>query len=1325
MTNEQELLESLEEKTEDELLEILTHLKLNEDFPYFSEKILKVQTMKGKIIPFALNFPQNLLHDIIENYIRPKRLIRLVILKARRMGFSTYFSGRFYQRTSRVHNRYTAQITHEPEATDTLFKMVKRFYNFSPPEERPETLYNNTRLLEFNNKEGQGLNSAFRVCTAGKEDFGSGQTIHYAHLCMHPDVPVLVEHGREKRIADLQLGDVVLTHNGNKGRVSHITRTTPDMLPNGDEALSIQTWLGEPLIMTPQHKVYTNMGWVEAKDLESGWHFLSMPIRRITDQTKSLPVTGRKSKYGPAYKGPTEFPLNEETGFAIGYYLAEGCLARAVGGADTYHRVIFTLHQDEDAFAQRACAAIAPFCKSPAKAKCRVGTKTKTYSVDSGVLANFINENFGCVDEKHIPDWVFDCGEDFCRGIVAGYLAGDGSKGIGGRHQNYDSNAICASSIRESITYQLRDLVAALGYGWGGIRRRKGGVFYGRNCRAQWTVFFSGECGYKLRELVGIERKPISENSINGQRYRMDFQHNRVWLKIKKIEKTSHQEFYDIEVDHEDHSFRTPHFSVSNSEVSKWDQATIDSLLTSILQTVPDDPDTAVVFESTAKGIGGEYYDRFWDARYRIWIKKLDENGKPVIHEEVNTNAPEDNIYTSIFFPWFVFPDYRMPVPEGFTLTREEEETREKYGLDLEQMVWRRWVIANKTKSEDVFNQEYPACIVGSSRVGTEFGLIPIADLHHCEGTFLEHGTLSGWYPKGIKPVFKVSTSLGYEVVGTEDHKVAVDGGDFVEIKDLAGQVITLQPPKFATHYQNIELASLPCVTSTLLVDKDFGRFVGYFMGDGSFHDNTLSIVCTAEDKDVVADVVGLFRSFFGEPQVRVTGAKKGCVEVRISRASLHPLLLQLGMIRSNGGVRRVVHVPEFIFRSPASVVREFLRGLFEADGFAGKGHPRVSLFSRHMDFLRDVQMLLLGFGITCRRVSRPAKSGYGFDYTSNTLDLRLNESVRFGETVGFVSARKQARMSDSAREKKQKNRSNCFDLELKDRVLSIEAAGEEEVYDITVQGNPWFSANGILVHNCPEHAFLGSGRPVFDNLKLLTLKDTLPAPVARYECLISTYQWLAKDDGRLWVWEEPKSGGAYIISADVSEGLKEGDFSCADVIDHRTGLQVAQWHGKIDPDAFGLILIALGRRYNNAWIAPERNNHGLMVVTVLVNENYPRVYAEMVPEPPGKPRKRFGWLTSNATRPLIIDNLIKEVRENSHGIRCPKTIEEMMSFKIQDNGKMEADVNRNDDRVMSYAIGKHLRLVLPLPSAFVNQTRRRNSSASGTRGRPSPKGWT
>ncbi len=52
------------------------------------------------------------------------------------------------------------------------------------------------------------------------------------------------------------------------------------------------------------------------------------------------------------------------------------------------------------------------------------------------------------------------------------------------------------------------------------------------------------------------------------------------------------------------------------SEVSKWPTENQSTLLISLLQCVPKEKDTAVVYESTAKGIGGEFYNGFWACKY-------------------------------------------------------------------------------------------------------------------------------------------------------------------------------------------------------------------------------------------------------------------------------------------------------------------------------------------------------------------------------------------------------------------------------------------------------------------------------------------------------------------------------------------------------------------------------------------------------------------------------------------------------------------------------------------------------------------------------------
>ncbi len=252
-----------------------------------------------------------------------------------------------------------------------------------------------------------------------------------------------------------------------------------------------------------------------------------------------------------------------------------------------------------------------------------------------------------------------------------------------------------------------------------------------------------------------------------------------------------------------------------------------------------------------------------------------------------------------------------------------------------------------------------------------------------------------------------------------------------------------------------------------------------------------------------------------------------------------------------------------------------------------------------------------------------------------------------------------------------------------------------------------------------PEEAFLSSGTPVFDVKKLLLLKKYAEAPKKRYECQISSGQWLSTEGGRLKVWAEPIQGKSYIIGADVAEGLEKGDFSCADVIDHLTGEQVAQWHGKIDPDQFGQLLIWLGVRYNYAWIVPERNNHGLAVVTRIIEKKYRRTWSEKIIEPPNRPRTRYGWVTSKKSKPVIVDNLNAELRDDMHGLKCQETFDEMMTFKQAENGKLEAEEGRFDDRVLSIAIAKYARTKLKLPSMELHY--RLPSTAKNI----SPEAWT
>lgn len=118
------------------------------------------------------------------------------------------------------------------------------------------------------------------------------------------------------------------------------------------------------------------------------------------------------------------------------------------------------------------------------------------------------------------------------------------------------------------------------------------------------------------------------------------------------------------------------------SEVAFWPHA--DTHAAGVLQAVPDEPGTEVILESTANGLGNLFHAMWQDA----------EAGK--------------TDFVAIFVPWHWQPEYRRPVPANFALSEEESAYSAAYGLDNEQMAWRRAKIA-ELKDAALFKQEYPA----------------------------------------------------------------------------------------------------------------------------------------------------------------------------------------------------------------------------------------------------------------------------------------------------------------------------------------------------------------------------------------------------------------------------------------------------------------------------------------------------------------------------------------------------------------------------------------------------------------------------------------
>lgn len=159
-------------------------IRLREDFLFYAPQCLKIKIKKAveingrmeKIIPFNLNTAQKFLHSKIEAQKKEFGYVRLMVLKGRQQGSSTYIEGRFYQKTSQQFGIKTFILTHEAKATGNLFRMAKRYYDNCPVQLRPHLALNNAKELYFDL-----LDSAYGVGTAGAGDSGRSDTIDFFH----------------------------------------------------------------------------------------------------------------------------------------------------------------------------------------------------------------------------------------------------------------------------------------------------------------------------------------------------------------------------------------------------------------------------------------------------------------------------------------------------------------------------------------------------------------------------------------------------------------------------------------------------------------------------------------------------------------------------------------------------------------------------------------------------------------------------------------------------------------------------------------------------------------------------------------------------------------------------------------------------------------------------------------------------------------------------------------------------------------------------------------------------------------------------------------
>ena len=130
---------------------------------------------------------------------------------------------------------------------------------------------------------------------------------------------------------------------------------------------------------------------------------------------------------------------------------------------------------------------------------------------------------------------------------------------------------------------------------------------------------------------------------------------------------------------------------VHASELAFWPKSTAQDIWTGLTQPYRILP-ACIFVESTADGITGVFYD--------LWQGAV-----------AGTNG-----FVPVLIPQFADPTYREKAPANFELTPEEEGLVEAYGLDNDQLQFRRMKIAERPRWVQRRVSESPGVCVSQHR---------------------------------------------------------------------------------------------------------------------------------------------------------------------------------------------------------------------------------------------------------------------------------------------------------------------------------------------------------------------------------------------------------------------------------------------------------------------------------------------------------------------------------------------------------------------------------------------------------------------------------
>lgn len=336
-----------------------------------------------------------------------------------------------------------------------------------------------------------------------------------AQECFDGDTKILTQFGYVK-IKDVSIGDMVYTH---KGRLRPVLHTMSHSTNNYTEIYTNKNRLGKSLV-TKNHPFLTVDGWKPVGDLNTKDKLVNLPkleikvkealnlydiinplyFKKVLNADKFF-INDRKHK--KQYN--INIPLNEEIGYLIGLFLAEGSKSRL--------RVTYSCNakKELDEWSVTISNLINKYFSDIEIKKRITGKNTGQISISSSIYSEFISyfvDGHNSKTKRLSKNFYRNTNVNLLKGVLNGYLTGDGCL-----LKQYKKTA---TTVSKDLLYDIKCISEILGIDNISIRQSKcGGIseIEGRvvNISPSYQITFNGtkDKDYTLDKLGQTTKEPV------------------------------------------------------------------------------------------------------------------------------------------------------------------------------------------------------------------------------------------------------------------------------------------------------------------------------------------------------------------------------------------------------------------------------------------------------------------------------------------------------------------------------------------------------------------------------------------------------------------------------------------------------------------------------------------------------------------------------------------------------------------------------------------------------------------------------------------------